>query len=454
METESQYNYLAAVIGAGPAGLYAARQLASQGVYVVLINRDIKPGGLAEYGIYHSKHKMKAGLRKQFRHILEAPNIEYYGNLVVGQKGDLSLKELDALGFQAIVVAVGAQGTKWLGLPGEELVGVYHAKDIVYHYNKLPPFSQKQFAIGKHVALIGVGNVMLDIARWLIRDMNVEEVTAVARRGPKEVKFTKKEMESVARNLDLEDLDDEIERVTPLMEAAGQDVGAAKDFILSALEKAQEPVSASRFTFEFLASPSRIIGGERGEVRGLEVEDTELIPKNGDTKANRLGTKRILPVDTVVFCIGDKVDDEFGLPVRWNEFVKSVDPRYPIQDNSYEAYDPEAEKPVERVFVAGWSREASSGLVGVARKDGENGAQAVLQYLAGQPPQEDLAKNLEEFRLRLANLDKHVVTKDEWEQLEAHEQSEADKLGLDEFKYASNEEMLAVIESSPLHPAE
>jgi len=231
-------------------------------------------------------------------------------------------------------------------------------------------------------------------------------------------------------------------------------VGAAKDFILSALEKAQEPVSASRFTFEFLASPSRIIGGERGEVRGLEVEDTELIPKNGDTKANRLGTKRILPVDTVVFCIGDKVDDEFGLPVRWNEFVKSVDPRYPIQDNSYEAYDPEAEKPVERVFVAGWSREASSGLVGVARKDGENGAQAVLQYLAGQPPQQDLAKNLEEFRLRLANLDKHVVTKDEWEQLEAHEQSEADKLGLDEFKYASNEEMLAVIESSPLHPAE
>ncbi|MGB7096326.1 MAG: hypothetical protein WBD62_16905, partial [Anaerolineales bacterium] len=275
-----------------------------------------------------------------------------------------------------------------------------------------------------------------------------------ARRGPKEVKFTKKEMESVARNLDLEDLDDEIERVSPLMEAVGQDAGAAKDFILSALEKAQEPVSASRFNFEFLASPSRIIGGERGEVRGLEVEDTELIPKNGDTKANRLGTKRILPVDTVVFCIGDKVDDEFGLPVRWNEFVKSADPRYPIQDNSYEAYDPEAEKPVERVFVAGWSREASSGLVGVARKDGENGAQAVLQYLAGQPPQEDLAKNLEEFRLRLANLDKHVVTKDEWEQLEAGEQSEADKLGLDEFKYASNEEMLAVIKRSTLQPAE
>lgn len=454
MDLESHYDYLVAVIGAGPAGLYAARHLSDQGVYVVLLNRDIKPGGLAEYGIYFSKHKMKSGLRKQFRRILEAPNIEYYGNLLVGQKGDLTLKEMVALGFQAIMVTVGAQGTKWLGLPGEDLVGVYHAKDIVYHYNKLPPFSEKQFAIGKHVALIGVGNVMVDIARWLICDLKVPQVTAVARRGPKEVKFTKKELQSIARNLDLEDLDDEFERVAPLMRAVNQDVDQAKDFILSALDKAQEPVSDSCFNFEFLASPSRIVGGERGEVRGLEVEDTELIPKNGDTKANRLGTKRILPVDTVIFCIGDKVDDEFGLPVRWNEFVKNPEPRYPVEDNSYEAYDPELEKPIEHIFVAGWSREASSGLVGVARKDGENGAGAVLEYLAGIPPKENLERDVEEFRLRLARLHKHVVTKPEWQHLEYQEQVEAEKRGLDEFKYATNEEMLEAIAKPAPQPAD
>lgn len=454
MEPGLQNNYLVAVIGAGPAGIYAAKQLASQGVYVVLINRDIKPGGLAEYGIYHSKHKMKEGLRKQFRRLLEDPSIEYYGNLVVGQNGDLTLKELDALGFQAVLVTVGAQGTKWLGLPGEDLMGVYHAKDIVYHYNKLPPFSQKRFAIGKHVALIGVGNVMLDIARWLIRDVKVEQVTAVARRGPAEVKFTRKEMESIARNLDLEALDDEIDRVAPLMEDIGQDVGATRDFILSALEKAQEPVSDSRFYFDFLASPSRIIGGERGEVRGLEVEDTALVPKNGDTKAKRLGTKRTLSVDTVIFCIGDRVDEDFGLPVRWNEFVKSPKPLYPVQGNSYEAYDPETDKPVERVFVAGWSREASSGLVGVARKDGENGAQAVLQYLETQPPEENVPQVLAEFRLRVMKLAKKAVTKDEWQRLEVQEQVEAEKRGLEEFKFASNEEMLEVIERPTPLPAD
>ncbi len=454
MEKELQKNYLVAVIGAGPAGLYAAKQLASQGVYVVLINRDIKPGGLAEYGIYHSKHKMKEGLRKQFRRILEAPNIEYFGNLVVGQKGDLTLKEFDAMGIQAVLVTVGAQGTKWLGLPGEDLLGVYHAKDIVYHYNKLPPFSQKKFAIGKHVAVIGVGNVMLDIARWLIRDMKVEQVTAVARRGPAEVKFTKKEMESVARNLDLAALDDEIERVAARMRDAGQDPAVAKDFILSALDKAQEPVSDSRFTFDFLASPSRIVGGERGEVRGLEVEDTALVPKNGDTKAKRLGTKRTLPVDTVIFCIGDRVDEEFGLPVRWNEYVKSPDPNFPVQEYSYEAYDPETEKPIEGVFVAGWSREASSGLVGVARKDGEHGAQAVLQYLETQPPEENVGLVMEEFRFRVSKLGKKVVSKSEWSLLEDQERAEAEKLGQDEFKYASNEEMIAVIDRPTPQPAD
>ncbi len=449
-----QSKYLVAVIGAGPAGLYAARKMASQGVHVVLLNRDIKPGGLAEYGIYLSKHKMKEGLRKQFRKILASPQIEYFGNLEVGQKGDLSLKELGAMGFQAVLVTVGAQGTKWLGLPGEDLVGVYHAKDIVYHYNKLPPFSHKKFNIGKRVALIGVGNVMLDIARWLIREVKVEEVIAVARRGPAEVKFTKKEMESVARNLDLESLDDEIERSSTVMEEVGQDVAAAKAFILSALAKAQDPVSETRFSFDFLASPSRVVGGERGEVRGLEIEDTTLVPKNGDTKAKRLGTKRVLPVETVIFCIGDRVDEDFGLPVRWNEFVKNPQPHFPINGASFEAYDPETEKPIEGVFVAGWSREASSGLVGVARKDGEFGAKAVLQYLETLSSGDYRARDLDEFRTWISQLGKHVVTKEEWQRLETIEGLEAERLGLDEYKFGSNEEMLKAIEKPSLQPAD
>lgn len=449
---ENKTKYVVAVIGAGPAGIFAARQLALEGVHVILINRDVKPGGLAEYGIYPSKIKMKEGLRRQFRQILEIPEIEYYGNLVVGQGGDITLSEMKGLGFQAVLVTVGAQGTKWLGLPGEDQLGVYHAKDIVYHYNKLPPFSQKVFTIGKRVAVVGVGNVMVDVAHWLIRDLKVDEVIAVARRGPAEVKFTKKELGIVARNLDLEDLDTEFERVAPIMRSVGQDVQAAKDYFLSTLPKAQEPVSDTRFRFEFLASPSRVLGGERGVVRGLEVEDTTLIPANGDTKAKRLGTKRVLEVDTVIFCIGDRVDENFGLPVRWNEFVKNPEPRFPVNDHSYEAYDPETEKPIDGVFVAGWSREASSGLVGVARKDGEMGALAVLQYLRTKPPLENFSEVVERFRGRLCELNKKVVKNEDCRRLEEIEKMEAARLGVEEFKFSTQEEMLAAIkiEKSPV----
>ena len=448
MTTEFHNKHLVTIVGAGPAGLFAAKHLASAGVTVVLLNRDIKPGGLAEYGIYHDKYKMKEGLRKQFRQILAMPEIKYYGNVTVGMETGLSLDDLRAMGSQAIIVAAGAQGTKWLGLPGEDLQGVYHAKDIVYHYNNLPPFSTMEFRIGRRVALIGVGNVMMDIAHWAVRDLMVDEVVAVARRGPAEVKFTKKEMQNVAANLDLEALEVEIERVAARMEAVDQDPQAAKDFILSGLAKALEPVPDSRFTFQFLSSPSRIVGDENGQVNGLEVDDTQLVPRNGDTKAQRLGTKRILDVDTVVFCIGDRVDDKFGLPVKWNEFVKNPEPIYPINGNSYEAYDPEIEEPIEGIFVAGWSREASSGLVGVARKDGESGAKATLEYLKGSPPIEDSSAVLEKLHLKLTQMEQPAVSKDEIKRLEEMERVEAEKRGLEIYKMKTNQEMLAALDLS------
>jgi ferredoxin--NADP+ reductase len=442
---ENHANAIVAVVGAGPAGLFAARQLAGEGVHVVLLNRDIKPGGLAEYGIYPSKMKMKEGLRKQFRQILEMPNLDYYGNVTIGQKGDLTLADLRALGFQAILVTVGAQGTKWLGLPGEDLVGVYHAKDLVYHYNKLPPFSEQKFQIGRRVALVGVGNVMLDIAHWVVRELKVDEAIAVARRGPAEVKFTKKEMETVARNLDMEALDAEIERVAPVMRAVGQDPEASKAFILAALPKAEDPVSRTRFRFDFLASPARILGGERGAVRGLEIEDTTLIPGEGEPQAKRLGTRRVLNVDTVIFCIGDRVDETFGLPVRRNEYVKNPQPLFPVTGLSYEAYNPDLDRPIDRVFVAGWSREASSGLVGVARKDGENGGLAVLQYLRTQPEPKNRAEILENLSRRLGLLEEPVIDQEHLKRLAEAERCEAQRQGLEDFKFGSNAEMLKVL---------
>ena len=147
----------------------------------------------------------------------------------------------------------------------------------------------------------------------------------------------------------------------------------------------------------------------------------------------------MLDVETVIFAIGDKVDETFGLPVQWNEFVKNENPRYPVEGISYEAFDPQADQPIEGVFVGGWSRQASHGLVGYARKDGINAAKAVEQFL--QTLQSD-APEIESLIPKIRNLNKPVVTNDDIKRLEAVENEEARKRGLEEFKFASNEEML------------
>ncbi len=424
-----------AVIGAGPAGLYGARELAQAGANVTLFNRDIKPGGLAEYGIYPDKVDMKNGLRKQFKKILETPNLRYFGNISIGEDADLSLADLRAMGYQAIFVTTGAQGTKWLGLPGEDLTGVYHAKSVVYHYNHLPPFSQQDFRFGSRCLVVGAGNVMLDITRFLIREAKVDEVTALVRRGPAEVKFTKKELEYVAANMDLGLLDAEIERCAENMRSVNQDPDEAKEFLLSALPKAQERVSDTKFRFRFLTSP-KAMRGEEGLLTHVDVEENLLTLKDGDTKPRGTGKMLPLEAETIIFAIGDKVDENFGLPTEWSEFIKNKLPRFPQDEKSYELAG------FDDVFVAGWSREASSGLVGYARKDGTNGAHAVLAYLEGLPEISSVDGALDE---KLASLNKPIVTSAAALQLYEIEKEEAEKRGVDEFKFDDNDEMLAAL---------
>ena len=437
--------YMVAVVGAGPAGLYAARKLAEGGARVVLFNRDIKPGGLAEYGIYWDKFKMRQGLRNQFRQILALPLIDYYGNVTVCCGGNIVLDDLLESGFQAVLVTTGAQGTKWLRLPGENLPGVYHAKNIVFHYNRLPPFSGKKYLLGKRVAVVGAGNVMMDIAHYLIRDCKVDEVIAVVRRGPAEVKFTRKEMESVAANLNIPALDNEFARVAPIMQAAGQDPVAAKAAFTDALPKALPPVSQTRFHFEFLATPVRVMGDWMSGVSGLKVEENTLAAVDGSVKARGTGNTHQIEADTVIFAIGDTVDKDFCVPIYNDAYVTVKEPRFPVDNLSYEAFNPDSNQPIERVFLADWARQASTGLVGYARRDGENAAKAVLAYLQTQSPMRDLDNVVEKFGQRLEETHQRVVDKNRLAKLEEVEKAEAQKHGVEEFKFPTNDEMFTAM---------
>ena len=112
------------IVGAGAAGLFLADSLAAEGVAVTLLNRDLRPGGLVEYGIYPSKHRLKGGIRRQFIKALSRDGVDYLGGVTVGEGRDLSLADIEACGADAVIIAAGAQGTRWLGLEGERRPGI------------------------------------------------------------------------------------------------------------------------------------------------------------------------------------------------------------------------------------------------------------------------------------------------------------------------------------------
>ena len=436
--------HLVAVVGAGPAGIYGTRKLTEAGHQVVLINRDIKPGGLAEYGIFVDKEKMKTGLRKQFKRILADPKVFYLGHVMVGQNQPLSLKDLQDMGFGAVVVTAGAQGTKKLGIEGEEAVGVYYAKDVVYHYNSLPPFSEQPFEIGRRVAIIGMGNVMVDIANWLLNLKKIDQVVVVARRGPLEKAYDDSEFEYIDMYLDNADMKQEIERISGSLTAVGQDVGA----IMQKMVRQGEPLEGRRLRFRYLCSPNKVVANAQGRVAVLEAEENQMILQDGKTVAKGTGKTRRIEVDCVIYAIGDQVDASLGLPFSRGAFVTNPE-KLPGDPNpaAYQPYDPETKKVLDGIFVAGWSRNASVGLVGVAKQDAERGMKVVNEYLSSKPGLSggEMEAKIEGLIATLKQKGVTVVTKPDVELLEGAEQEAAKARKTWDFKYTSDDKMLEVI---------
>jgi ferredoxin--NADP+ reductase len=439
------------VIGAGPAGLFAARKLASAGHQVVIFNRDIKAGGLAEYGIYPVKEQMKGGLRKQFGKILDLPTVAYFGHVPIGEKGALSASELRDWNPDALVFAVGAQGTKKLGLPGEDARGVYSAKDFVYHYNLLPPFASMDFSTGKRIAIIGMGNVMVDIARWLMQDdphRQTEEVWVIARRGPFEVKFDEKEFAHIEAHLDIRALQQEVARVAERIAPAGQDVSKVAEASFPILEKPFRAATEPKLCFRFLSSPAAIHADSQGRICRLTVTENLLVARNGGTAAQPTDQSAELEFDTLIFAIGDIVDPTVGLPQGKSGYAtKSTDES---SSAAYELIDPATGQALPGHYVVGWARKASEGLVGKARYDAEQGATHVLAHL--ERSAEKKTASLGEIRGWLDRKGIEIVDKQDLTHLGEAEQERARALGRPSFKFSDDDAMLDAVATEKKKP--
>jgi len=435
------------VVGAGPAGLFAAQKIAQAGHQVIVLNRDIKPGGLAEYGIYPVKDKMKVGLRKQFAKVLSYPNLSYFGHVPVGTESAVTIDDLRQFNPSAMVFSVGAQGTKSLGLPGENATGVYSAKDFVYFYNQLPPFASRDFSTGKRVAVIGMGNVAVDILRWLLQDapnLKTEEVVIIARRGPFEAKFDEKEFAHVQMHLDRQLFQKELERVKDKIATVGQDVSKVSEATFPALVKyPNQELVMPRLTFRFLSSPKEIHAGPDGRICRLTVTENNLVAKDGGTAAKATDQTADLDVDTMIFAIGDVHDPKLGLPCGRDGYTTKpnpADPKAPV----FQVFDPQKNAELPGVYVVGWARRASDGLVGIARHDGEVGAEQVLHYLESVPDGAPISTEALQRRLEAKGL--KVVNKEDIALLGKVEEREAKQRGLVAFKYSDDESMMSAIE--------
>ena len=436
------------VAGAGPAGMAVTSMLSKAGHEVILLNRDIKFGGLAEYGIFPSKLRLRGGLRKQYWELLEQPNVHYLGNVSIGNGKDLTVDEVTHLGASAVVFTIGAQGTKAIGVEGDSAKGVFHAKDVVYHFNRLPGFGDRPFDVGKHVAVIGAGDVMVDIAHWLVRYKKVERVTAIVRRGPVERKYNPKEIRAVCANMDLDGIKREFERIRERLVAVGQKPDEVLKCFTEEFTKCEPKVSETKMGFRFLASPKRILVNAENRVRGLEMEDNRLDPKGADTAAVGLKQYYEFPCDAVVFAVGDKVDETVGLPYKSGMFVTNPNKTGNDPDDAlFQAYDEGAGRALEGVFLAGWARKASEGLVGVAKRDGDWCAEVVERYLARRPTGDQVKAVLEKLESLLKARNSHPVDVKGLRLLEAAEKTHAGESGsIGEFKFVANQEMLSVIE--------
>ena len=444
----TQHKHVIIVAGAGPAGMAVAASLGKAGHEIIILNRDIKFGGLAEYGIFPSKLKLRGGLRKQYWDLLQQPNVHYFGNVSIGKDKDLTVDDVRSLGASAVVFSIGAQGTKAIGVEGDSAQGVFHAKDVVYHFNRLPGFGDRPFEMGKHVAVIGAGDVMVDIAHWLTRYKKVDRVTAIVRRGPAERKYNPKEIRAVCANMDLEGIKNEFDRIKDRLVAVGQNPDEIQKGLFDEFTKCEPAASRTKMGFRFLASPKRILVDEHNRVRGLEMEENKLEPKGEDTAAVGLKQFYEFPCDSVVFAVGDKVDDTVGLPYKGGTFLTNPNKTGNDPDDAlFQAYDESSGKILEGLFLAGWARKASEGLVGVAKRDGDWCAEVVTRYLETKAADSPVSAVLDRLQRLLKERKSRPVDITGLRALQAAEKAHKDMTDcIGEFKYVTNQEMLSLIE--------
>lgn len=359
-----------AIIGSGPAGYYsaeAAQKKFGDDVAVDIIDRLPVPFGLIRTGVAPDHQSIKAVSRRYEKTNL-GDNVRFVGNVTVGE--DVSVAELRKL-YDAVVLATGAPNDRVLDIPGSDLKGVIGSAAFVGWYNGHPDFKDLDPPLdARSVAVIGNGNVALDVARILaktadefsgsdivghaldgLKQSKVEKITFLGRRGPHQIAMTPKELGELGQ----------LERARPVVEAADlpeldddamldpgmrKSVTHLRNFQIIEDDGQHKPIE---IVFDFFAMPVAIQGD--GKVEKLVVERTEL-----DEELRSIGTGERYELDCqmVISCIGYRTPPIEGVPYEDGRGrFANVDGRI-----------------LPGLYCVGWARRGPSGTIGTNKPDG------------------------------------------------------------------------------------
>ncbi|HEV8220214.1 MAG TPA: FAD-dependent oxidoreductase [Streptosporangiaceae bacterium] len=392
-----------AVIGSGPAGLYTAEALIKQAaaldpparIRVDVIDRLPTPYGLVRYGVAPD-HKSIKSIAEYLRRVLEHDGVSFLGNVHLGT--DVSRDDLLSC-YDAVVYATGAMSDRRLGIPGEDLPGSYAATDFVNWYCGHPDVDPDAFTLdAEAVAVIGVGNVAVDVARILIRDpaelrdtdisqpvldaltaSKVREVHMIGRRGPAQAKFTTKELRELGE-LDGVEIavgpgETDLDAFDPTGGSAllaETDRHVRGNYTVIAGWAAREPAAgARRLSVRFWLRPVEILGTDR--VTGLRVERTRL---DADGRFTGTGETQDIPVQMVLRSVGYQSVPLPGVP---------FDERSAVVPNEEGRVTGPDGKPLPGEYVAGWLKRGPTGVIGTNKSDAAQTVRALLADLAGGP---------------------------------------------------------------------
>lgn len=452
-----------AVVGAGPSGFYATLSLLAQDdidVSVDLFDHLPTPHGLVRYGVAPDHFKIKNVTQVFDRGVARAGDrYRFFGNVTLGE--DVAIEDLQAR-YHAVILSHGAQSDRKLGIPGEDLPGVYAAREFVAWYNSHPDFADARFDLGATRAMVvGIGNVAIDVARILARtpaelektdiraaavreiaDSPIREIDVVARRGPAQAACTPVELREMAHmeaaDLVISTRDLELDPLSrSLKEQGGLDSQHMKNLEIMETEARREArPGRTVIRLAFYLSPIEILGD--GHVEAVRLRrNTLVLREDGRAAVQATDETEEVPCQVLFRSIGYKVAPLPGVPYDAGWSVTPNDRGQVLTERGGE--------PVPGLFVAGWAKRGPSGVIGTNKPDGAETAESVLAaYRDGalpEPSEGDVTGLLRDRGVR-------YVSYEDWKLLDELETQAGQREGRPRVKFVRVSEMLAAIDAA------